>query len=77
MSYDTAPTDPHHGGKMTFDLWLAWLEQIMRDWQTSWGNLPYTLPLADCTGLECWRDAYDDGMTPLDAFHADQENWED
>ena len=77
MSYDTAATDPRTGGKLTFDMWMDLLEAIMRDWQTSWGNLPYSLPLADSTGLDCWRDSYDDGLSPLDAFHADQECWED
>ncbi|MDX2308105.1 MAG: hypothetical protein NW216_07700 [Hyphomicrobium sp.] len=71
MSYDTAATDPHHGGELTFEMWLKRLDDVMRDWQTSWGNLPYILPLADSTGLDCWREMYDYGLSPQDAFWVD------
>ncbi len=74
-SYDTAPTDPHTGGKLTFEMWLDQLEGHMRGWDAQWGNLPYLLPLADSTGLDCWREMYDDGMSPLDAFWEDQNAW--
>jgi len=74
-SYDSAPTDSHTGGKLTFEMWIEQLESIMREWITHWENLPYRLPLADSTGLDCWRDMYDDGISPIEAFWADQESW--
>lgn len=77
MGYDTAVTDPHTGGKITFEMWVSELEGVMRDWEKSWGNLPYVLPLAVSTGFDCWRDSYDDGMSPQHAFWSDQEYWED
>lgn len=57
------------------DEWIPQLEKVMADWQRSWGNLPYALPLRGSTGLECWRSSFEDGMTPQDAFWSDQENW--
>ena len=75
MSYDTAATDPHTGGKLTFDMWMERLEAIMREWERAWGNLPYKLPLAESTGLDCWREMYDDGHSPQAAFWEDQESW--
>ena len=75
MTYDTAATDPHHSGKLTFDMWIERLETIMGEWERQWGNLPYTLPLKESTGLACWLEMYDDGLTPLHAFWEDQESW--
>lgn len=57
------------------DEWIPALESVMSDWQKSWGDLPYRLPLKDSTGLECWRVYYDDCLTAEQAFWADQENW--
>jgi len=61
---------------MAWQQWLDHLESIMREWDAKHGNLPYALPLAESTGLDCWRDSYDDGMTPADAFASDQSHWE-
>ena len=58
-----------------FEGWLEKLEAVMREWDKAWGNLPYTLPLSDSTGLECWREYYDDGYTPEATFYDDQSCW--
>ena len=65
---------------VTFKDWLASLETVMREWDAKHGNLPYTLPL---TGVDnegnvlCWKDSYDDGMTPEEAFASDRTYWEE
>jgi hypothetical protein len=78
--YDTAAADPHTGGKLTFEMWLDALEVIMKAWDDKHGNLPYDLPL-ERTGhpgnVNSWRDSYDDGMTPQEAFDSDQTYWEE
>lgn len=64
----------------TFSEWLGILESIMRAWDEKHGNLPYTLPLThdENEGNRlCWKDSYDDGMTPQEAFDADQMYWAD
>lgn len=64
----------------SFLTWLLDLEKIMTDWQAAHGNLPYDLPLdLDMTNgnVLCWRDSYDDGMTPQEAFASDQSYWEE
>ncbi len=76
MSYDTAATDPHTGGKLAFDMWVEQLETIMREWERAWGNLPYGMPLSSSTGLDCWREMYDDGYSPQAAFCEDQQAWQ-
>lgn len=65
---------------VTFNDWLASLEAIMRDWQAKHGNLPYKLPLSDAENegnVLCWKDSYDDGMTPEEAFASDRTYWEE
>ena len=51
------------------------LERIMQEWDLVYGNLPYTLPLLDSTGLECWKCFYIDGYTPEHTFAEDQQAW--
>ena len=63
-----------------FVVWLAELEKIMGEWDAKYGNLPYALPLdraEDNGNVCCWRDSYDDGMTPQQAFESDQSYWEE
>lgn len=58
-----------------FSFWVHELERIMQKWDATHGNLPYRLPLADSTGLECWQEAFDDGMSPQEAFDEDRHCW--
>lgn len=51
------------GLSRAFYVWLNDLEKIMAAWDVKWGNLPYDLPL-DHSPESCWRDSFDDGMTP-------------
>jgi hypothetical protein len=63
-----------------FSTWLDQLEAIMRSWHEKHGNLPYALPLVrdpKCEAVISWRDSYDDGMTPQQAFESDQSYWEE
>lgn len=55
--------------------WLTELERIMGEWDSKYHNLPYTLPLRDSTGLDCWAEFYNDGYTPERAFGEDQQAW--
>ncbi len=57
------------------DEWLPELERLMAEWDGKYGNLPYALPLRDSTGLDCWREMFDDGLTPERAFGEDQQAW--
>lgn len=59
-----------------FAEWIGNLESIMREWDAKHGNLPYTLPLSESTGLDCWHDAFADEMTPQETFDSDQSYWE-
>lgn len=69
MSYDTAATDPHTGGKLTFEMWKGRLVMELA------GAMQMTIVEARdyvrATGDECWRESYDDGLTPREA--ADEE----
>jgi len=52
----------------------------MREWDAAHGNLPYELPLdraEDNGNVLCWKDSYDDGMTPAQAFDSDKTYWEE
>ena len=59
--------------KVFADEWLPALQAIMSTWDEKYGNLPYELPLGD---FRCWRDSYDDGMSPQEAFDSDQTYWD-
>jgi hypothetical protein len=64
----------------TFNQWLDILEGLMREWDAAHGNLPYELPLdraEDNGNVLCWKDSYDDGMTPGQAFDSDKTYWEE
>lgn len=58
------------------DMWLPALEQAMREWDRAHGNLPYKLPLSQSTGIACWREMFDDGLTPDEALREDQRAWQ-
>jgi len=60
-----------------FMTWIADLEKVMEQWGTTHGDgsSPYTLPLHEGTGLECWHDMYSEGFTPKEAFEEDRSNW--
>lgn len=45
----------------TFELWLAELDALAA---AEGCDTPYTQQ----TGPECWRESYDDGMTPAEAW---------
>lgn len=63
-----------------FREWVDKLEEIMRKWDAKHGNLPCGLPLdRDPTSgnLLCWKDSFDDGMSPQEAFDSDQSYWEE
>lgn len=58
--------------------WISRLEKVMQAWGDKYadGAAPYTLPLADGTGLECWHGMYEEGFTPREAFDDDRSNWQ-
>jgi hypothetical protein len=61
----------------SFAEWIVDLEKIMDGWKEKHGEKPYgDGPLSMTTGLESWRDFYDDGYSPLDAFEEDRTNWD-
>ncbi len=69
MSYDTAPTDPHHGGKMTFaDYRLALISEYMRQ---RGDTLDEATMYVNEVGDETWRESYDDGLSADDAVSED------
>lgn len=57
-----------------FLVWVAELEVEMKAFEQTNGWLPYSLPLAKSTGLNCWHVSYVDGDSPLAAFESDLEN---
>lgn len=58
-------TNEHH----TFDVWC----QAFDAWymKTYSANVP---SFTSNTGVECWRESYDSGMTPKEAFEEDCAN---
>ena len=62
-----------------FMAWIGELEKLMQAWGDKHcdGGTPYSLPLANSTGLSYWHDGYADGMTPQEAFDSDQSYWEE
>ncbi|MEM7303494.1 MAG: hypothetical protein AAF468_20640 [Pseudomonadota bacterium] len=67
----------HADTREQFRLWMDELEAHMREWEKAWGNLPYGLPLAKSTGLECWYESFQNQMSAREAFHSDQDHWDD
>lgn len=61
MSYDAAPTDPHHGGKLTIEQYHAEINRLA---------VARKLIVAGETmyDAEAWRDMYEDGLSPSDAL---------
>ena len=57
-----------------FLVWVSELEVEMKKFEAANGWLPYDLPLAKSTGLNCWHDSYADGDSPLAALESDLEN---
>lgn len=65
------PTHP------TFEAWIAELEAIMDDWGKKHEGRPYgNGTLAETTGLSCWMQSYDEGLSPQDAFDEDRDCWD-
>ena len=62
-----------------FPEWIAELERLMAALVARYGHnaVPYTLPLKESTGLDCWYDMFDDCMTPQHALEEDALNWEE
>jgi hypothetical protein len=60
-----------------FMKWIGRLEKVLKEWGDKYGDgsPPYSLPLADGTGLECWHQMYEEGFTPQEAFDEDRSNW--
>lgn len=54
---------------LTFSEWIAELE---KDADVIHG---YGVPLAETTGLECWKGFYDDGYTTREAILEDMTYW--
>ena len=50
---------------MSFDDWLVELGNLARKEECS--------DYVGWTGVECWRDAYDDGLTPAEAWRQEKE----
>ena len=64
----------------SFSEWMDILEKLMGEWDGKYHNLPYPLPLdraKDNGNICCWRDSYDDGMTPQECFDSDKMYWEE
>lgn len=80
MAYAERSTYLTQAMGVPFSEWMDELEGLMRDWHAKHGNLPYDLPLdraEDNANICCWRDSYDDGMTPEEAFASDRAYWEE
>lgn len=76
MGYDNAPTDPHHGGKLTYEDWrrdllIEMAKVIGSEPGTDTDPMDEALRYIEATGEDCWREMYDDGMTPREAVDED------
>lgn len=74
MAY-TTDLEPVKSNGITFEAWIVELEAVASAWDKTHGNLPYTLPMADSIGVGCWRDAFEDDLTPQEAFDSDKSCW--
>lgn len=59
-----------------FSDWMDKLEGLMDKFEAKHGQRPYSKPLAENTGLGCWYESFQDGMTPEEAFAADRDCWD-
>lgn len=74
--YDRAQLERSEADDAAWPAWISEVERIAKAWDEKHGNYPYSLPLLQSTGHENWRDTFDDGMTPQEAFDEDQKHWE-
>lgn len=65
------PEDEKHAQDDGFLRWIVALEAVMLQHEKTHGWMPYALPLAESTGLDCWRGYYDDEYSPESAFSED------
>lgn len=80
IAKEWANEDRHGAQDQAFREWLGELNTLMTAWHEKHGNLPYELPIntkANEDNALAWRDSFDDGMTPQEAFDVDQSYWEE
>lgn len=79
VDYDNSATDPVHGGKLTFEMWISAVEDLLKKHEARFGqhSIPYTLPLSDSTGHDVWIKGYNDGFSPEEALSEDMRHWAD
>lgn len=71
------PNDLKYAQDEKFMAWIFELENVMQQFDHDFpGCSPYGLPLMTSTGWECWRQSYDEGMSPREAFNSDYQNWD-
>ncbi len=51
--------------------WMPQLERIAWEWSVKAGVKFYPFPLSKSTGVECWREMFEDGLTPQEAMDED------
>ncbi|WP_057462412.1 hypothetical protein [Pseudovibrio sp. POLY-S9] len=70
---------------MSNDLsWVEWKERfedhhekICKDEQTGEVNGYGLRPVMEHTGEECWKESFDEGLSPEDALAEDMQYWEE
>ena len=74
----TCAADIEIARDVKFMKWIGVLEAAVQRWGNEYGEgtPPYSLPLIDGTGLECWHQLFEDGYSPEDAFAEDRSNWD-
>ena len=63
--------------RTAFTTFIDELEGILDGLKGKHGDRPYGKPLAKSTGLLCWKDSFDDGMSASEAFEMDCSYQED
>ena len=61
-----------------FSTWMADLERIMEEWASNYdgGIKPFGgATLSEITGLACWKECFDAGMTAHEAFNDGEIYW--
>lgn len=60
-----------------FEAWLGEVTRLALRWQRGKLGYHYRLPLSLSASVDMWKDLFEHGLTPLEAFKDDLADWDE